>query len=66
MGYFFNFITKADTNGNIYRLQVNHETKKIYYNFSCGLFTRSDAVLVSKKDLQRLRADYKNVGYMEV
>ncbi len=60
------YITKADTNGNIYRMIIDHESKKIIYNYSCPLFSRREATTTTKKDLQRLRADYKKAGYTEV
>ena len=60
------YITKADRNGNTYRLEIDHNGRRVIYNYSCSLFTRSEAVTVSKRDLQEIRANYKNAGYTEI
>lgn len=60
------YITKADTNGNTYRLIIDHAKKRIIYNYSCPLFSRREATTTGKRDLQRIRAEYKKAGYTEV
>lgn len=60
------YITKKDINGNVCRLIINHETKKIMYDYACNLFLRKEATTTTKKNLQRIRAEYKKAGYMEV
>jgi len=60
------YITKTDINGNTYRMIIDHETMRIIYNYSCPLFSRREATTTGKRDLQRIRAEYKKAGYMEV
>lgn len=60
------YITKTDINGNTTRLIIDHEKKQVIYNYACPIFSRSDAVTVTKRELQNIRNNYKNLGFMEV
>lgn len=60
------YITKTDINGNTTRLIIDHIKKLVIYGYSCPIFARSDAVTVTKRELQNIRNNYKNLGYLEV
>lgn len=59
------YATKPDTNGNIYKLQLDTD-KKTYTTQPGGFFHRSDAVTVTKRELNRIRENAKAENYKEV
>lgn len=55
------YITKRDMNGNTYRLEIDHDARTFREN--CGLFTKADAVTVTRRELRSLKESAKNSGY---
>ena len=56
------YITKPDTNGNVYRLTINH-INKTYHEY--GIFSHYDAIITTHKKMRELKEEAKNAGYKE-
>lgn len=54
--------TKRDINGNTYKLLIDHE-KKTYTTEPAGFFHRSDYMTITKRDMNRIKAEIKAAGY---
>lgn len=58
------YATKADINGNIYKLELNHIDKTFTTN-PAGFFHRSEAVTVTRRKLREIKEEAKKAGYTE-
>lgn len=58
------YATKPDTNGNTYKLKIDH-TNKTFTTNPGGFFHRSDAVTVTKREYKTLRDEAIKAGYKE-
>lgn len=59
---FLRFSTKADKNGNVYRIEIDTDTKRIYFDSFVG----AGDVIVTRKDLRKLTEMAQKDGYKNV
>lgn len=58
------YATKLDTNGNIYKLKIDH-ARKIYTTNPAGFFHRSDAVTITRRQMREIIEEARAAGYTE-
>lgn len=60
------FKTKVNKNGNIYRLWVDLDTKTLKSGYGCYAYSDTPYIIITKRELDQLKAEFKKHGYKEV
>lgn len=60
------FKTKADVNGNVYYLIVDHEKKNFKLDYNCMMFSNEYILTVTKRERKRYAEYLLNEGYNEL
>ena len=58
---FLRFSTKADRNGNVYRIEMDTDAKRLYFDSFVG----AGDVIVTRKDLRKIIETARKDGYTD-